>query len=69
MLEFFQFLNTCSPLRAVTYMVFIFIVLFITYAFIESIIVNIIKRDKVDDRNDTNSADGYYDGDVAKTNG
>jgi len=38
MIEFFQFLNNCSPARALSYMIFILIIIFLSYAFIESLL-------------------------------
>lgn len=54
MIEFFEFLNTCSPLRSVTYLVFILIMAFLTYSFIESIIRALFVKDsEVDDESES----------------
>ncbi len=42
MIDFFEFLNGCSPLRATSYMGFILIFTFITYAFVEGIIFKLV---------------------------
>ena len=43
-IEFFEFLNGVSPLRATAYMAFILVGLFISYAFIESLVRAIFGR-------------------------
>jgi hypothetical protein len=46
MIELFEFLNGCSPLRATSYMAFILIGGFITFAFFESIVLALFGRTK-----------------------
>lgn len=50
MMEFFEFLNTCSPLRASSYLFFIFVIVFTILSFITNIIKHI--TNKPDDTND-----------------
>lgn len=45
MIDFFEFLNTCSPLRAVAYMAFILLFVFMTYSFVDGIINRLFNRD------------------------
>jgi len=45
MIEFFEFLNTCSPLRATGYMLFLLMFAFITYMFIDGIVKRIMGKD------------------------
>lgn len=44
MIDFFEFLNTCSPLRATSYMGFLLIFAFITYTFIDGIVKRIVGK-------------------------
>ncbi len=52
MIEFFEFLNTCSSLRTITYLIFITLVLFIGFAGIGDIIKRL--------RGDVNNHFYYY---------
>jgi hypothetical protein len=42
MIEFFEFMNTCSPLRAILYLIFIVVTTFILFVGIGDIIKNIV---------------------------
>lgn len=42
MIEFFEFLNTCSPLRTITYLIFIVAISFVIFAGISDIIKRIM---------------------------
>lgn len=44
MIEFFEFLNTCSPLRATGYMLFLLMFAFITYTFIDGIVKRVVAK-------------------------
>jgi hypothetical protein len=44
MIEFFQFLNTCSAARAVTYLLFILILVFAMLTFISTIVDKFTKQ-------------------------
>lgn len=48
MIEFFEFLNTCSPARTITYLIFICIITFIIFAGISDIIRRIKGDGKVE---------------------
>jgi len=50
MIDFFEFLNTCSPLRATGYMAFILMFFFMGYSFIDGIVKRIINRDCEDEQ-------------------
>jgi len=42
MIEFFEFMNTCSPLRTIAYLIFIVVAAFIVFAGVADIIKKII---------------------------
>lgn len=48
MIEFFEFLNTCSPYRVVTYLIFIIVITFVIFAGISDIIRRIKGDGKVE---------------------
>lgn len=47
MIEFFEFLNTCSGIRTIIYMIFILVFVFITFAGIADIIKRITNNGDV----------------------
>jgi len=55
MIEFFEFLNSCSPLRTIAYLMFISVITFIIFAGITEIIRRI--------RGDVNNNYYYYNTD------
>jgi hypothetical protein len=57
MIEFFEFLNTCSPLRASAYLFFMFLIVFMVLSFITNTIKSFIKK-----------SDDKYDSDWFKDN-
>lgn len=61
MIEFFEFLNSCTPLRATSYMGFILIAMFLSYAFIETLVSTIFGK-KCDCDETSEEAEDYYDG-------
>lgn len=52
MIDFFEFLNTCSPLRATGYMAFILMFFFMTYSFIDGVIKALSNKDCEDDEDE-----------------
>ena len=48
MIEFFQFMNSCSPFRTVTYLVFILILLYMAISTIGGLTEMILYRDSTD---------------------
>lgn len=48
MIEFFEFLNTCSPYRVVTYLIFIILITFVIFAGISDIIRRLRGDNKVE---------------------
>lgn len=44
MIEFFEFLNTCSPLRASLYLFFIFLIVFMILSFVTNTIKSLVKK-------------------------
>lgn len=55
-----EFLNECSPLRAVSYMIFMLIILIVTYVFIETLIRIMFNKEKKSSHSEI--AEDYYDG-------
>jgi len=56
MIEFFEFLNTCSPLRASVYLFFTFIIVFTILSFVSNVIKAFIKKNE-----DKNESDWFKD--------
>jgi hypothetical protein len=48
MIEFFEFLNTCSPLRASVYLFFTFLIVFTILSFVTNTIKAFIKKNESD---------------------
>ncbi len=59
MVQFFEFLNTCSTFRAISYMVFILLSLLLSYTFIINLIDKLFKR--FSDRSDESSIENIDD--------
>ena len=52
MIEFFEFLNTCSPARTLVYLVFIILIVFIIFGGTADIIENIRGKVTIDKASD-----------------
>jgi hypothetical protein len=50
MIEFFEFMNTCSPLRTITYLLFIIGITFILFNSLVTVIDIIINKDRLEEK-------------------
>ena len=57
MIDFFEFLNSCSPIRTIIYLVFIVIITFITLVGVSSITETILGRKGNQDIDETKAQD------------
>lgn len=64
MIEFFEFLNGCSPLRSVAYLGFLLGFAFLTYGFIESLVTRIVGGCDCDNDDDDEYDENEYRGDL-----